>query len=273
MEILMIKVKNNLSCIALLSLLSASAYALPFDGFYAGGAIGGSQSEVNINQSVEVNPALDDTSILDVVQKNNGHMTDNAWLGDLNLGFGHAFSQTLYLGIEGDVAFQNLQVSKTSSTLNQNPNSPLALVGKTKVDLTNQFSLVFMPGIVLQQTTLLYGKVGPAWGDFDVKGSASYNHTINPPITLTGGNQFSNDGYQTGLLLALGIEHYVAQNVSIKLEYDHVNYGTLHGSSPIVSNISSNDPVNVPITGPISNVDKISASTNSVMFGVTYHFA
>lgn len=266
----MLKSQKKIGFFILLGLFSVSVNAQTFDGFYFGGGIGGSQSAVDVKQNIEVNGILFNTiSIFDIAKNNDVNSTDNSFLGGLNLGFGHVFSQRWYLGIEGDVLWQNLATDVVAPT--QQPDGSISIIEKTKVDLSNQFSAALVPGIVFNTNTLLYAKVGAAWGNFDVKNSVSYSQVIQPTVTLSSSNRVSDSGYESGLLLGLGMEHYLSQNISIKLEYTHVNYGSIHDNDPITSAINNTDPNNVPITGSISDSAKVSASTNSVMFGLTYH--
>ncbi len=265
----MLKSQKQIGLAALLSLFSISMYAAAFDGFYFGGGLGGSQSNVDVNQNLETKPSVDGTPLFDVVQSNKTNLTDNSFLGNLNLGFGHVFSQRWYLGIEGDAVWQNLEVNASPST--QERVGQLSFTQNTKVELNNQFNVALVPGIVLHENTLLYGKIGAAWGNFDIKNSANYSQVIQPGSTLSSSNGFSDSGYENGLLLGLGIEHYLTKNLSIKLEYTHVNYGTLHDNSPVTSGINNPIPDLATVTGFMADSAGVSASTNSVMLGVAYH--
>ena len=268
----MLRTQKQIGLVSLLSLLSVSIYAQEFDGFYFGGGLGSSQSRVNVNQSLEINAVLfNTTNIFDIVKNNKETLTDTSFLGDLNLGFGHVFAQRWYLGIEGNAVWQDLETDAAQPL--QQPDGSLNIIEKTTVKLSNQFNIALVPGIVFDKNTLLYGKVGVAWGNFDVKNSANYDQTIQAPITLSSSNSFSDSGYENGLLLGLGIEHYLTQNLSMKLEYTHANYGTIHDSAPMTSAINNADPANIPITGTVTDSSKASVSTNSVMLGMSYHFA
>lgn len=265
----MLRSQKQIGLVALLSLFSLSIYAEAFDGFYFGGGIGGSQSAFDVNQSLEIKPFSGGRNIYDIVQNNKEKLTDGSFLGDLNLGFGHVFSQRWYLGIEGDAVFQDLQTD--AAPLTQERNSNLSFSQKTTVELTNQFSLAVVPGIVFKKNTLFYGKIGAAWGNFDVKSSTNYSQLVDAPITLSSNNSFSDSSYENGLLLGVGMEQFVTKNLSIKLEYNHINYDTIHDNTPTASPINSNEPI--PITGSMTDSAGVSASTNSVMLGIAYHLA
>jgi|GEM_PF-6031783 len=262
------KLHKQISLAILFSTFHTISFALPFNGFYVGAALGGNQGQFHFNQNFEVAPQRNNGGGFDIIMQNNNHISHISWLGDVALGIGHVFGQKFYIGVEGDAAFQHLKASSSFSV--HSPQQPLHFMVASTTTMNNPLSLLLSPGLVLQKDSLLYGKIGPTWTQVKIKGQASFNESDDPSVTNSGATNFHDRHYDTGLLLALGIEHYVAQSISLKLEYDHVNYGTLHGNKPSIGNITTTDLAN-PLSGVVTYRDKISASTNAAMLGITYH--
>ena len=74
----MLRTQKQIGLVSLLSLLSVSIYAQEFDGFYFGGGLGGSQSNMDVNQNLETKPSVNGTPLFDVVQSNKTNLTDNS---------------------------------------------------------------------------------------------------------------------------------------------------------------------------------------------------
>jgi outer membrane immunogenic protein len=77
------------------------------------------------------------------------------------------------------------------------------------------YSIAARAGIAFDRT-LVYGKAGWVWGQFDVFDSSTFS---NPIQTETGSVTLN------GLLLGVGIEHALTQNWTVKLEYNYLKYG------------------------------------------------
>lgn len=256
--------------IVALSLCATSVMATPFDGFYAGAGLGGSESNFDMKQTFNLNPAVGGSQIFNITGTNNSDATDNSWLGNINIGYGHVFNQKFFLGVEADANFQNLETDVNRSI--QESQSVLSIQAKSRTKLHNALSLTLDPGFVFHQNTLFYGKIGPAWGDFSTKSSVAYSQTINPGTTLTANPSASDSGYESGLLLGLGMEHYVSKALSLKLEYTHINYGGIDTGNSAPEPITVNT-AGVPVSGALTETTSLDASTNQVLLGLTYHFA
>jgi opacity protein-like surface antigen len=253
-----------------LSLFAPAVWATPFDGFYAGADIGASQASFKKNQLVNLDVSILGTPIIDIPIGNKKNLSDTSILGNLDIGFSKVF-KLLYLGVEANVDFQNIQVENAPALQEQVSNFTLPF--ETEVKLKNEFALTFNPGIVLNKTTLFYGKVGPAWGRFSVDGTANYSQTFGSPgPQATASTQFSdNNFYKCGLRLGVGIEQYVSEHMTLKLEFVSTDYGTIHSGTPTTGAVSVSEP-GVDVTGLLSNSDQIKARNSSVLFGFNYRF-
>lgn len=155
--------KNYKKVFLLLSLaLSSTAFAEPFNGFYVGAGVGG----VKMNTENTVKQSL--TTPLFSVTNTPAFSIDNhdsSWLGSLNLGYGKTINQTFYLGLDASAQFENLDTGFMNQYVNTDLNTSSYINGFNKLD--NELALTFMPGFVIKQKTLVYGKIGPTWGHFD----------------------------------------------------------------------------------------------------------
>ena len=252
----------------ILSLTATTVLATPFDGFYAGADIGMSQAQFNKDQTVSLKAMIEDTPIFQIPITNKKKLSDNAANGNLDIGFSKVFKQHFYLGLEANADFQNLQVTNnpdvTESVSGFQLNMP------TTVNLKNEFAVTLNPGFVFNNNTLIYGKIGPAWGRFNIDGDATYNQNLGVPASASA-NVEDDDSYDCGLRLGLGIEHYLNDNLSLKLEYINTNYGTVQSDDPTTGVITTNPP-DSGLTGTLSNSDKISARNNTILFGLNYRF-
>lgn len=251
-----------------LLLTPLAIYATPFNGFYAGAGIGGSQAHFDTQQRIEISPQVFGTQIFDIILSSNPDLTDQSFAGNIDVGFSHLFKQHFYLALEADANTQSLSTSNPM-TINE-VISPLVIAGKTQVQLTNEFAVTLNPGFVLGENTLFYGKIGPAWGDFDVKGSSSYSQNLGGLVTLSSATHFKQQGYEDGVRLGLGVERYISPQFSLKLEYLHTDYGTIRSDKQTFNSLSATTPV--ILSGFLSHSAKIDAADNAVMLGIHYHF-
>jgi len=81
---------NRKVLFAALCLSTTTVFAVPFNGFYVGAGIGGTQGNFDIKQSIDASPTVNGAPILHIVGDNNGDLTDSSLLGNLNIGYGHA---------------------------------------------------------------------------------------------------------------------------------------------------------------------------------------
>jgi opacity protein-like surface antigen len=264
--------KNLLAC--MLGLISAPTFALPFDGFYVSGIVGGTKAIVHGNQDTNALLVVSDVLQQNIIQQNTPSQSDTSWIGGVELGLGHVFAQYYYLGLEGTAQFENIQSSNWFS-VTPTPTTNINYTHNDAVELKNELAITFNPGIVINKTTLIYGKIGPTWGRFTSDGDLLFASAVNPTTQLNGYSQF-NEGasYKAGLRLGLGIEHYFMQHLSLKLEYLNSNYGQVTSgktySAPILVN-GATDPVFAGSMVTQNNTARV--QTNTVMLGLTYHFS
>lgn len=254
---------------SIFTLTATSAFATPFNGFYAGADFGMSQAQFTKDQTVKLSATAGGTTIFDIPIDNQKKLVDNSLYGNIDAGFSKVFKQHFYLGLEANADFQSLDVSNNPALAENVSGFGLSLL--STADLKNEFAVTLNPGFIFHQNTLIYGKIGPAWGRFSTHGNAQYNQNLGGPIASASANFDDDSYYECGLRLGLGMEHYLTDHLSLKLEYVNTNYGTIHSGSPVDGAITTNPP-GIGIEGNLTNSDKISARNNSVMLGLNYRF-
>jgi opacity protein-like surface antigen len=205
---------------ALLSLAaSGAAFAAhgPFTGVYGGANIGVMQIETYNNFAGVATTAGVPTDTLSV-QPKASDMSANAGLA---LGYTFRIEGLFIAGLEGRANFEDIDVHYDNTLISGLPNNPSVVTNQTKLELENELALLLKLGLMMDTNVLLYGLVGPDWGNFEVK-PAFYNSSLN--LLRTG----KQSNYKSGLLLGLGMEYLVTRCTSIAFEYNYVDYGHLN---------------------------------------------
>lgn len=298
---------------ALAALLSASSIALAggpeiipiedyFSGFYVGGtgsvhhADMDSSSQVNLTQNVPLNvatPLFVPGTILS--SDTDGGSVDG--YGGVQGGFGWTFNHVWYLGIQG---FGDFGQQKSTATSNSTPisfvssfrdvNDTATVNTSTTVQIQNDYGVAGKLGYVVAPTTMVYGKIGASWANIKVSNSTTavnnFNVTnglgttfVNVNTVATGSSSSSNTS--AGLLLGIGAEHFIYQDiVSLNVEYDYTNYGTVN-TGPVPLFASTTVTVNgnvVPGTPtparqlPVTTQASGSASVDEFLAGINFYF-
>jgi outer membrane immunogenic protein len=129
----------------------------------------------------------------------------------------------LVLGVEGDFSWTGLKGSGTDSigdTINTNTNWTSTVTGRVGAAFDRM---------------LIYGKGGVAFA----QDQSSFTDLF--------GNNASTTLYRTGWTAGAGIEYALTKNLSAKVEYDYLGFGSqgLNFSTPTTPSYSSNASLNV----------------------------
>lgn len=256
-----------------LALFSTTVFATPFDGFYAGAGIGGARGKFNNDVMTDATVVIGGTEIQDISHNNNLSVGDSSWAGSLDVGFSKVLHQNIYLGIEAAGQLENIK-NNNSYDLAPTASTGIHYTRQITSQLQNELAVTFNPGIILHKNTLLYGKIGPTWGRFSTNDDFDFSETLGPGQQLAGGIDPNNGGsYKCGLRLGLGIEHYMTDRLSLRLEYLNSNYGTINSgkthSAPMLFNGIA-DPTYDGST--VSASDDVAAHSNTILLGINYHF-
>ena len=209
------------------------------DGFYLGAQVGydnyrtrNSISAATDTETFSANPAL----------------SANGWVGGLFGGYGQYFNEMYYLAGELFVNTSGASSASTTTHTYVGTNSD-SLYTKTSVGTSWGVSL--LPGLKLNDASLLYVRLG--YNQADLKGQA--NATFNG-VSL---GSVSKTTWRGGFNYGLGIESAFYPNWSVRTEFNHTNYGSFSN--------------NVTVAGLGTGSANYSPSDNQFMVGLSYHFA
>lgn len=272
-----------------------------FSGFYVGGT--GSVHHADMDGSSQVNLTQNITILGRNLPAGNvlNYDTSGASVdgyGGVQGGFGWTFGHRWYLGIQGFGEFgsQNSTSTNNSTLVNvsarNNTITDVATISSsTTTRVQNDYGVAGKLGYLLFPRTMVYGKVGAVWADIKVTNSFTATNnfnarSLNPNnpnfinVVATAGNGSNNEDNKCGLLLGLGAEQIVYQDwVSLNLEYDYANYGTVNtGPVQLFGNIAVNTGQgsrtinNQPIPLPFNTQASGDATVNSFLVGVNFYF-
>lgn len=222
-----------LMSLAAFVLFASNAKADPnWDGLYGGVSLGAAFSQASTTDTNGgVTPGPFDF---------NG----NGLMGGGVAGYNRLWGHMLF-GVEGDIGYMNLDDTGTIQSSVPGHHQDLKVDAGAYGDITARVGLLVMPG------TLVYAKGGVAFLD-----SSASQTTNNPGYVTHGSDSF------TGWTVGAGVEHFVTDNVSLKLEYQHFDFGSETGDQTSVG-----DP-------PIGYVYKNDTSlmVDTVKAAIVYHF-
>ncbi|QAY94965.1 porin family protein [Methylovirgula ligni] len=165
--------------------------------------------------------------------------------GGGQLGYNYQFNQFV-VGIEGDVGYIGLQGKGIIGSAAADHHQDLTLDSGVYGDITGRVGYAFGPA-------LIYAKGGYAWF-----GGSAEQTTTNPGYVTTGTSTFS--GWTAGG----GVEYLITQNISVKAEYLHFDFGSKGGYQTNVGDDSS------PIGYEFWN--ETSLRFDTVKVGLNYRF-
>ena len=263
-----------------------------FSGFYIGGMGGVNHMTYDGTSSVDQAEALTGPfGLIQFIAEGPLDQVDisgGGWggFGGIQGGFGREVGEQYYVGVEGWGDW-----GSTSDTNNQNnafaasaffpgftiPVIPPIHVPPTRVDslnnanvsttvkINNESGVAAKLGWVVAPRSMIYGKIGAAWANIKVSNSVNASNTLNfadvtnpaAPVlfasfsTLFTGSS-SNSDYKTGLLLGVGFEQFVYEDVvSLNVEYDYTDFGSVGtGPATITAQIFNNITGNA-VTQPV----------------------
>lgn len=237
---------------------------IPFTGFYGNMNFGWMNADVDLEQQYQIIIPLSLPPVI-VTHSASPELINNSITGGLGLGFASALKHTIIWGVEGRVNIESLTAHFDGSFNNASNN----FMGNTNtsVKLENDFSLLFKLGYLLQPKTLIYGLIGPAWGNFNLYSSARFSFIQQLP--LSGVAAATESGYETGWLAGVGMEYLISKNASVGLEYTHTDYGNLDFPERISKSLNI---FGIPLPdSSISNSTEINAKTNNVLLKLNYY--
>lgn len=218
---------------ALLLATPAIADEVNWTGFYAGLHAGYSHGNVSVkdtNGGVKRGPF--------------NYSTDGGF-GGAQVGYNYQFNRFV-AGLESDFGYMSTKGKGRISSASATSHQDLTLDSGFYADITARFGYVIGNG-------LIYGKGGWAYFDTDAKQA-----TTNPGYSPKG------TGALDGWTLGAGYEHRLTKNISVKVEYQHFDFGTASGYQKNVGDLSS------PIGYKFKNEHEVTFDTIKV--GLNWYF-
>lgn len=213
------------------------------DGFYVG--IGASYDSYRIRNSlytVNTAGAITNPSTHEVIGA-------TGWNGELELGYGRYFDQ-FYLGAELAAAISNAEAKATSIDIDGDVDA------SQRVRARDSYSASLIGGVKLSEASLAYIRAGYINTKFRA-------NTVIEGDELSAAVSESVSKRKGGGVFGVGIETYLADNLSLRGEFDHACYKSfsLNHFPPVLG-----------VTTPIA-VSKFKPSNNSYTLSLIYHFA
>jgi outer membrane immunogenic protein len=173
----------------------------------------------------------------------------NGFLGGVDVGYNWQ-SGIWVLGVEGDFDGSSME-----------GNTACLLVLNCRVNHDWVADVTGRIGLVVFDDVLVFVKGGVAWADaqYSVGNSVTFG---TPPTTFA--VNASASGTLFGGLLGLGAAYRITPNLSAKVEYDHIEFGTQTFNFPITTT--------PPVTGLPTVAVQIHDSMNIFKVGVDYKF-
>lgn len=237
-----------------------------FTGFYAKGALGLTSSQFEVlTHFYEPDLTGSFPGVLNL-QAGNG-------AGLIGLGYLYQYDKNVVLGIEASAGYTQTEAKHENQfydTVIQtpNPNVDILLINSIKSQLTNDFALIFKPGILSGKNTLLYALVGPRWGHFDSTVSTVFNISSNGMLDEEGEASSEVSTYQLGLTAGVGIQQMLGKQFHLSLEYAFTTYGDIHAPSVMPELYSGG----MDTGNNISSSPEIEVNTNTVILAVSYQW-
>lgn len=225
-------------------LISAMMFALPLScwgwgsGLYVGGGLGGDSIDFYNKSYIKQDPTQQLFSVINT--------TEQAAQGIFGTGFaGYGFvREAFYLAGEANINGS----TAAFKTTNKEYDHPGMQATYTRTKILPSWGLSVLPGwLLLQDTTLLYGRFGYAGGLFNITTTDS---------SLSGTNQVLS-----GIRFGVGIEKRLYKHFGVRLEYNHIIYQS--------NSVNHVDTSNTAVTYKHSVT---TPQTNQFEFGFVYRF-
>lgn len=228
------------------------------DGFYLGVGVGYDSYRVHSSVDSTLNSLpLSSTSLLGSSAASH-NLSATGWMGGIFAGYGRYFDW-FYLAAEINASTSN--ADSTSSFTSTDFTDGDTDSGYVKVEARTSYGIALLPGIRLNDSSLLYVRLGYLRTNF--KANASFTDVDGAGVTNASLAGSSNE-WRNGFNYGVGIETAIAEDVSVRGEYTHTTFNS--------------KTVNASFTSPagtyVANMsDKFNVSNNEFMLSLLYHFA
>lgn len=225
------------------------------DGFYLGVGVG--YDSYRIHETLDTSETEISTGVLEATSSASRTHAATGWMGGIFAGYGRYFD-TFYIGLEINANTSNADATSSFATSDEFGDNDS---GNSKVEARSSYGIALLPGIKVNDSSLLYARLGYLRTNF--KGSANFNN-VDAIDATTSNYSVSTSRWRNGFQFGIGIETAVAEDISIRGEFTHTSYNTKTASATFVDPITGTDNVSLS--------DRFNLSNNEFMFSVLYHF-
>ncbi|MGB6539074.1 MAG: outer membrane beta-barrel protein [Xanthobacteraceae bacterium] len=176
--------------------------------------------------------------------------------GGITAGFNYQINAVV-VGIEGDWSGAGINGSGACNTAFITPSFGAGATGTCGNNLRDFATLTGRLGWAAWDRALIYVKGGAAW--------ANYNDTVTTTVAGIPGPSANFTNNRSGWTFGAGVEYALTPAWSVKLEYDHMDFGTQNVTYPFT---------NVPpfAAGTFNTVASQSQRVDIVRAGINYRF-
>lgn len=244
--------------------------AVDWTGFYAG-VFAGYGLDTAIATSTTMAPVTVENNPGEFLTIGNSDYNERfqALFGGLQVGYNYQFDNFVF-GIEGALALGGFNKARGSNlVLNQVDGADFTNLA---ADERTEFSIDWLTTFAGRAGMdfdgwLVYGKAGVAVADLSAVSSATFSLDSNDPApflpngTYTSGS--TTDALRVGAVIGIGVEKKLTEAVSLGLEYNYVDLGSLDVTAP--AGLGG-------ILGGGGDTERFTASMHSVRAALNYHF-
>lgn len=222
------------------------------DGFYLGLGIGYDDYKTRQNLNASTTLAGVTTGIL----RENPALNPRGFVGDLFVGFGKYVKDLYYFGLE---IFGTASAADTSKSVAPFPTISVftnPLLFNTKIYIRDSYGVSFLPGVKLDDYTLIYARLGFIRTNF--KDQETFTALGTTIISASATN------WSSGEIFGVGLERSIYDNFSVRGEYSYSTYNsftnTFRRTGTFLSDV-------------VTLRSNITPYNNQVMLSLIYHIA
>lgn len=231
------------------------------DGFYIGVGVGYDSYRVHSSlSSTTTDVTVPGAPVALAASSASSNDAATGWMGGIFAGYGRYFDW-FYLAAELNANTSN---ADSTTTFNRSDfTEPDNVSGSVKLKARTSYGIALLPGIKLNDSSLLYIRLAYLRTNFKANASTS---VVDDGVTVLNLADSSNE-WRNGFNYGVGIETAIAEDVSIRGEFDHTSYNS--------KTVNATDTI-TPIPGVLVNAsmsNKFNVSNNEFMLSLLYHFA
>lgn len=226
------------------------------DGFYVGAGVG--YDSYRFHNTTDFSEFDTSVSPQVLTESNSSSWNESAtgWMGGLFVGYGHYFDY-FYLGAEINASTSG--ANSTFTATGSDTSGTWSDSATIKVKARTSYGIAVLPGIKVNDSTLLYARLGYLRTNF--KGSADFGELDGADVDTISG---STSNWINGFNYGVGIETYIAEDVSVRGEYTYTSYNSKSANATLVD---------APDSVTFATNSKFKPSNNEFMLSLLYHFA